>query len=434
MRYRIAVLDSIEGQALPDIRAYRAQIDSTRAALYYPFVRILDPVAPPDLPGEINLPPSGFVAGIYARNDVEQGVHKSPANEVVRGALGYLLDRESALRIRPRYALRILPWLLRFAWASRRAGFERGTAALSSLQRTARDDLAALLRLAGAEKLVHADGHLVLVERKDSVPAAKREIDLMREHGVQAGWVSRDEVKEIAPEVAVPMEGAWRFTGTGHVDDPFAVSRALEQGLLEGGAEVVEDEVVDIETGNAPLVARTTSGRRLEGARLVLACGAWSGKLAARLGYRVPLDTERGYHITLPATFPRFRIPVASFDRKVIMTPMTIGLRMTGRVEFGGLELPPDPHRFVMLERHMRALLPQASFEGAATWMGYRPSLPDHLPMIGRVPDGRDIHFAFGHQHLGLTLAGVTARLVADEVMGRPRTIDLAPFSPARFQ
>ena len=352
----------------------------------------------------------------------------------MRGALGYLLDRESPLRIRPRYALRILPWLLRFAWASRRAAFERGTAALSSLQRTARDDLGALLRLAGAEKLVHVDGHLVLVERRDSIEAAKREVDLMREHGVQADWLPRDDVKSIAPGVAVPMEGAWRFTGTGHVDDPFAVSQALEQGLREAGGEVVEDEVVDVERATAPFVARTASGRRLEGARLVLACGAWSGKLSARLGYRVPLDTERGYHITLPETFPRFRIPVVSFERNVIMTPMTIGLRMTGTVEFGGLELPPDPHRFVMLERSMKALLPQASFDGMTKWMGYRPSLPDHLPMIGRVPDGRDIHFAFGHQHLGLTLAGVTARLVADEVMGRPRTIDLAPFSPARFQ
>ncbi|MGE5617151.1 MAG: NAD(P)/FAD-dependent oxidoreductase [Bacillota bacterium] len=354
--------------------------------------------------------------------------------EVVRGALGYLLDRESPLRIRPRYALRILPWLLRFAWASRRASFERGTAALSSLQRTAREDLAALLRLAGAERLLHVDGHLVLVEREASVDAAKSEIAMMRAHGVEAEWLSREDVRSIAPEVVAPLEGAWRFTGTGHVDDPLAVSEALERGFRDAGGEVLEEEVVDVEGGDAPFIARTMSGRRVEGARVLLACGAWSAGLAARLGYRVPLDTERGYHITLPATFPRFRIPVASYERKVIMTPMTIGLRMTGTVEFGGLQLPPDPHRFAMLERHLEALVPQASFEGMTTWMGYRPSLPDHLPVLGRVPDGRDIHFAFGHQHLGLTLAGVTARLVTDEMMGRPRTVDLAPFSPARFR
>jgi phage tail sheath protein FI len=89
MRYCIAILDSVEGMNLADVRAYRAQHDSTRAAFYYPFVRIFDPASPPDLPAEINLPPSGFLAGIYARNDIEQGVHKSPANEVVRDALGF---------------------------------------------------------------------------------------------------------------------------------------------------------------------------------------------------------------------------------------------------------------------------------------------------------------------------------------------------------
>jgi glycine/D-amino acid oxidase-like deaminating enzyme len=354
--------------------------------------------------------------------------------EVVRGALGYLLDRESALRIRPRYALRILPWLVRFASAARRERFERGTAALSSLQRTARDDLAALLRMADAQRLLHTDGHLVLVERAASLGAARREVAMMHAHGVRADWLSREEVKTVAPDIAVPLEGAWRFAGTGHVDDPFAVSCALERGLREAGGDVVEDEVGDIATHAGHFVARTARGRRLEAARIVLACGAWSRPLAAKLGYPVPLDTERGYHVTLPKAFPRFRIPIASFERKVIMTPMTVGLRMTGTVEFGGLELPPDPHRFAMLERHLDALVPHAPREAATTWMGHRPSLPDHLPVLGRVPDGREVYFAFGHQHLGLTLAGVTARVIADAVMDRAPTIDLRPFSPVRFQ
>jgi len=147
----------------------------------------------------------------------------------------------------------------------------------------------------------------------------------------------------------------------------------------------------------------------------------------------VPLDTERGYHLTLPGVMPRFRIPVASFERKVIMTPMTIGLRMTGTVELGGLHLPPDARRFAMLEAHMKALAPSLPTAGATTWMGFRPTLPDYLPVLGRVPDGRNVIFAFGHQHLGLTLCGVTARIVADVVAGRDPGIDLAPFSPARF-
>ena len=353
--------------------------------------------------------------------------------EVVRGALGYLLDRESALRIRPAYALAILPWLVRFAWAARRSAFVRGVAAITALQRTARADLAELLALAGAPGLVHADGHLVLVERASSIEAAKAEVALMGRHGVRSEWLPSADVRALVPELAAPLEGAWRFIGTGHVDDPYEVSRALERALRESGGEVERAEIAAIGPEGNGFVARAADGRRFPAAQIVLACGAWSGPLAASLGYRVPLDTERGYHVTLPSAFPAFRIPVASFERKVIMTPMTAGLRMTGTVEFGGLSLAPDPRRFELLERHLAALVPSLPTTGLTRWMGFRPSLPDHLPVLGRVPDGRDVFFAFGHQHLGLTLAGVTGRIIADEVAGRPRSIDLAPFSPARF-
>jgi len=354
--------------------------------------------------------------------------------EVVRGALRYLLDRDSPLRIRPAYALAILPWLARFAWASRRASFERGVAAIGSLQATARDDLCGLLDLVGARALAHTDGHLVLVEQARSLAAARAEVELMAARGVHADWISPPETRERVPELAAPVEGAWHFQGTGHVDDPFAVSQAFERGLRESGTEVHRAEIVDIEDTAGGFTARSADGRAFEASQVVLACGARSRPLAARLGYRVPLDTERGYHLTLPAAFPAFRIPVASFDRKAIMTPMTVGLRMTSTVEFGGLDLPPDPRRFELMRRHLAALVPGLPTEGMTTWMGFRPSLPDHLPVLGRVPDGRGAFLAFGHQHLGLTLAGVTARLIADEVAGRPRTVDLAPFSPERFR
>jgi D-hydroxyproline dehydrogenase len=354
--------------------------------------------------------------------------------QVVRGAFRYLLDRESPLRIRPAYALRIAPWLLRFAWAARRTTFERGTAALRSLLATAREDLAELAALAGVPHLVHGDGHLVLVERPESLEASNAEVALLREQGVEADWLSPAEVKAAVPELEARVEGAWKYRGTGHVEDPYAVSQALEQAFRNAGGAFLQSEITGIESRGERFVARTRTGSDLDAEQLVIAAGAWSGPLVAGLGYRVPLDTERGYHVTLPKAFPRFRIPVASFERKVIMTPMSVGLRMTGTVEFGGLQLPPDARRFAMLERHMKALAPSLPTEGLTTWMGYRPSLPDHLPVLGRVPDGREIFFAFGHQHLGLTLAGVTARVLANQVMGREPGIDLAPFSPARFR
>ena len=353
--------------------------------------------------------------------------------EVVRGALGYLLDGDSALRIRPAYALQILPWLVRFAWAARGPGFARGVAAIAALQRTAARDLAQLLEQAGERPLLHLDGHLVLVERAESLQAARAEVEALARHGVHAEWLPRAEAAARVPGLGAPIEGAWHYRDTGHVEDPYAVSQAFERGVRAAGGEVIQAEVAAIEGRGDAFTARTSDGRAIDATHVVLACGAWSKALSAQLGYRVPLDTERGYHVTLPGVSPGFRIPVASFERKAIMTPMSVGLRMTSTVEFGGLALPPDPRRWELIERHLKALVPSLPIAGATRWMGYRPSLPDHLPVMGRVPDGRNLFFAFGHQHLGLTLSGVTARIIAAQIAGRDPGVDLAPYSPARF-
>ena len=175
--------------------------------------------------------------------------------------------------------------------------------------------------------------------------------------------------------------------------------------------------------------------------QLVLCAGAWSKPLAASLGYHVPLDTERGYHITLGWQqqgagldgMGRLTKPIASTERNVIMTAMAMGLRITGTVEFGGLHLPPDPRRFGLLRAQMQALLPGVDASEASTWIGFRPSLPDHLPVMGAAPRHPGVFFAFGHQHLGLTLCGVTARLVAELVAGHAPAIDMAPYRIGRF-
>ncbi|MEP7154956.1 MAG: FAD-dependent oxidoreductase [Betaproteobacteria bacterium] len=359
-------------------------------------------------------------------------VYPMASPEVVRHALKYLLDSESPLRIRPAYLATILPWLMRFAWNARRAPFERGVAALTSLQATATRDLADLLATANAAHMMHTDGHLVLVEDTRSITAAKQEIKALARFGIEAEWIAPAHVRDIAPEITADIQGALKFSGTGHVDDPHEICNALLHAFQNAGGKFVQAGIDRIEDGER-FIATAGNGRTFSATQLVLSCGAWSKTLAAQLGYSVPLEAERGYHLTLPGVTPRFRIPVASYERKVIMTPMSCGLRMTGTVEFGGLQLPPDPRRFALLAHHMAGLAAGLPTENAGTWMGFRPSLPDHLPVLGRVPDGRNIFFAFGHQHLGLTLAGVTARVIAAQMGGRDPGIDLSPFAADRF-
>lgn len=355
----------------------------------------------------------------------------SPA--VIRGAPGYLFNKDSPLRIAPAYLLSILPWLARFTWASRPSAFARGAAALASLQATAAADFADLLAAAGAAHLLHMKGHLVVVESPRAVAAAKHELQALAGFGVDADWIDAAQLKQLAPGLGGVFQGAQHFHGSGHVDDPHAVCGALLDAFRRAGGEFRQEAVTAV-TGSTGNFRVTTPAGTTVAPRLLLAAGAWSGPLAESFGYRVPLDTERGYHLTLPGIRPSFEIPVASLDRKVIMTPMSMGLRMTGTVEFGGLQLPPDPHRFELLRGHLRALLPGADADAATTWMGFRPSLPDHLPMLGAAPRHPGLFFAFGHQHLGLTLAGVTAKLLMQIVDGRVPPLSLTPFAADRFE
>lgn len=355
----------------------------------------------------------------------------SPA--VIRGALGYLFDTDSPLRIDPRYLIPILPWLARFTWAARPSAFARGSGALASLQVTAAADFADLLRDARAEAMLHMDGHLVLVETAASIGAAHREQAQLTAYGVAATWLSPGEVANLAPDIAAPVAGALHFHGSGHVDDPHAVCVALFDAFRAAGGNFVQETVTGLAPQASGFTLTTPNGTRRTSPRVLLAAGAWSKPLAEQCGYNVPLETERGYHLTLAGAMPQFTIPVASLERKVIMTPMSTGLRMTGTVELAGRKLPPDPHRFALLRKHMKALLPQTDPAQASTWMGFRPSLPDHLPMLGRAPRHPGLFFAFGHQHLGLTLAGVTARIIADACAGRDEELPMAPFAVDRF-
>lgn len=360
--------------------------------------------------------------------------------DVIRASWRYLLDADSPLRVRTAYLLPILPWLARFVWAARPAGFARGVAALMALQHTSKNDLADLMALAGIGHLLHLRGYLRVWESDAGAKQAMAQAQRLQPYGIATEMWSAESVRAMAPGLTVQVRGGVAYPDTGHVDDPYAVCAGLVAALSLRGGRVQQGRVTAIgQAGQGPATVSLEQGRALRCKDVVLCAGAWSRPLAAGLGYRVPLDTERGYHITLAwqdaaeNSAERLRIPVASTERSVIMTPMSVGLRMTGTLEFGGLQLPPDPRRFSLLKAQMQALLPGVRTGNASTWMGFRPSLPDHLPVICAAPRHRGVFFAFGHQHLGLTLSGVTGRLVAELVQGRQPSIDLAPFHVGRF-
>ncbi|MFN8755440.1 MAG: NAD(P)/FAD-dependent oxidoreductase [Burkholderiales bacterium] len=353
--------------------------------------------------------------------------------QTIRRVLSLLWRNDSALRIHRSYIFNILPWLLRFARAAGDARLQSGIAALSSLQSHAAADFAALLEDAKVADLLHMDGHLVLIEEPRSRTRAAAELDELRRWGVDADWLDSSATQAVAPGLGVEVSGGFRYRGTGHVGDPYAVCQGLERAYRANGGIVTVDLIDSLSYSVNKFVATTRRGVSFRAKQMVLCAGAWSGRLARMLEYDIPVEAERGYHLTIPGAKPGFTIPVASYERSVIMTPMDMGLRMTGIVEFAGLDLPPAPSRTELLRKHLNALLPELGDNHATTWMGCRPSLPDHLPVIGRAEFHDDLYFAFGHQHLGLTLSGVTANGITALVNGDTPKADLTPFRASRF-
>jgi D-amino-acid dehydrogenase len=362
--------------------------------------------------------------------------------EVIRSSWRYLLKADSPLRLRLGYLLPILPWLARFVWAARTPAFARGVAALLALQQSARTDLAQLLGDAQLRSLLHLDGHLEVWESAAGRHSALTQARRLRPYGIESLPVTADVLRQRVPALSAQVQGGVHYPDSGHVDDPHAVCTGLAQGVRRLGGLVRQGRVERLQTDASQHVTLTLQdGSTLRAQRVLVCAGAWSRPLAASLGYRVPLDTERGYHLTIPhadtdagvARRAPLTLPIASSERKVIMTPMAMGLRITGTVEFGGLHLPPDPRRYELLKHHLQALLPGTDTAAASTWMGFRPSLPDHLPVLGVAPRHANVFFAFGHQHLGLTLAGVTARIIGEVMLGRRSPVDLAPYGIGRF-
>ena len=345
-----------------------------------------------------------------------------------------ILDPDAALAIRWRYLPRLAPWLARFLLASRLAEVERICAALASLVLGALDAYGPLLELAGARDLVQRRGLLYVYQTERIFARARAEIELRQRFGVEVETMGPHEIRQLVPDLAPIFVGGAFYPAVGHVIDPFGLVQTLAEALGRAGGTILRDDVLGFDFNAQGVGAVRTAGAAHPADTVVVAAGAWSNTLARQLGSRVPLDTERGYNVTVTDPGIEPRLPVVSGDMRFGVTPMLDGVRLGGTVEFAGLEAPPDPSRHALLIKHAKRLYPKLDVSQRTEWMGFRPSMPDSLPVIGPTPRHRNAYFAFGHGHIGLTTAAATGRAIADLAAGRGPVLDLAPFRPDRFR
>jgi len=351
---------------------------------------------------------------------------------VIRRVPSMLLDADSPLVISWKYLPKLAPWLARFAWASRPTRVAAIADALAALQHNADPDYRPLLEMADAEKLVVRNGSLLLYGSAESYARARPEIDLRRRHGFPLEELSASQIAQIEPNLAPIYHRGILFPSASHLQDPLALVERFAQTFVQSGGTLIRAEAKAIERDAKDRIVVSGGAAPIVGDYVVVAAGAWSRPLARQVGDRIPLDTERGHHVMFPGAQTLVSRPVGRAELGFYVTPLAHGLRAAGTVEFAGLAAPLDRARTRFIARAARALLPQLN-EPASEWLGFRPSLPDSLPVIGPSPRNPKVFYAFGHGHLGITLAGVTARMVADLIDGRRPVADPFPYRPDRF-
>jgi D-amino-acid dehydrogenase len=351
---------------------------------------------------------------------------------ILRKAPKWLLDPLGPLTIPPAYALQITPWLYRFWRACSPRAVAASTAAQTAMMDLSRAELEPFLAATGTLPMLRKYGNLQVYETEAEFRASLPGWEARTAHGIEFHHMNAEEMAEVQPGLSPRFTRGTFTPGWWSIADPKLYVQALADRFKANGGKILRAEVTGVQTQTTGVYIQTR-GEALIADKVVLAAGAFSHRIAATLGERIPLETERGYNTTLPPGALDLRCQVTFGGHGFVVSPLSTGVRVGGAVELGGLSLPPNFKRSKAMLRKAKAFLPGLKTEGGVQWMGFRPSLPDSLPAIGRSRVSSQIVYAFGHGHLGLTQSAGTARIVADLLTDRTPPVDLTPFSPQRF-
>lgn len=351
---------------------------------------------------------------------------------VLRRVPGMLMDPMGPLVLRWRYLPKIAPWLVRLLWASRPSRVEEIADAKAALSGGAEAAWRSLVEQAGVSELLRPVGWLEVYETDAGLASSDAERDLMARRGLPFEVLNADELRQLEPALAPIFKHGFFMPSCSFVANPGRAVERLAEDFVARGGSLVTEEVTGFRLSGRPYRVVAASGDAIACDAIVLAAGAWSRGLARQLGASVPLDTERGYHLMLPPAEPGLRRPVVHGEQDFVLCPMEPGTRLTCQSELAGLDAPPDFRRARALMAAAKRMLPSLELEEKSAWLGFRPSMPDSLPVLGPVAGLSDVYLGFGHGHYGLTQGPVTGRILADLVAGRDPGIDLAPYRAGR--
>jgi glycine/D-amino acid oxidase-like deaminating enzyme len=353
---------------------------------------------------------------------------------MLRKVPGWLTDPLGPLSVRPSYFPRAVPWLLRWIRSGR---LQRVMAISDAMRALHRDTLGCWQELLGAplyRELIRPIGQVHVWEGEGDSANAQVEQQVRDRHGIRTETLTADDLRQMFPGIARDVTRGLLTPGNGFTVSPQRSVRTLGELFQQEGGELINERAMKLipREGGGWMVMTNIANRSAD--HVVIATGAWSRQLLDPLGISVPLETERGYHAMLfdPEVMPA--LPISNKTRAFGVTPMEDGLRVAGTVEIAGLDAPPNEERAKALVQHARRMFPALTGTQVRYWMGFRPSTPDSLPVLGPAPGRPGLHFAFGHGHFGMTGGPPSGRLVARLITGQAPGIDAASYAVQRFR
>ena len=342
-----------------------------------------------------------------------------------------LLSSYGPLALKWNYIPKMLPWIFRYLKNCNKKSMLHTAKSMNQILSLSMDAYEEIFQEIDTTNLIEQKG-IIYVWTNKNLKSRELEIKVRDELGVKQKILNVKEILDLEPNLKPVFSGGCFYDYAYHAKDPYGILKKIFELFLKKGGKFIKQNVNSVHQLQANQTIIKTDDGEYKFEKSVIACGAYSKKLTDQLGEKIPLDTERGYHVHFKGMENLLSRPVIFLDRGFGMTPMNQGLRAVGTVELGGLKNPISKKRIQYIVNCAKELLPQLG-DYQDEWLGFRPTLPDFLPVIGPSKNNQNIIYAFGHQHLGWTLGPITGKIVSGILANEKTNLDLSPYNSLRF-
>jgi glycine/D-amino acid oxidase-like deaminating enzyme len=342
-----------------------------------------------------------------------------------------LLGSNGPLALKWNHVPKMIPWFIKYLKNCNKKSMLHTAKYMHQILNLSMDAYEEIFKEIDTTNLIEKKG-IIYIWTNKNIKSRNLEIKVRDDLGIKQKHLTQKEVLDLEPNLEPVFDAGVIYEDSIHAKDPYGILKKIFELFLQKGGKFIRENVKEIKQINKNETLIQTEAKDYKFEKSIIASGAFSKKFTDQLGEKIPLETERGYHVHFKNMESLISRPVIFLDRGFGMTPMNQGLRAVGTVELGGLNNPPSKKRIEYVIKCAKELLPQLDVH-SDEWLGFRPTLPDFLPILGPSRKNKNIVYAFGHHHLGWTLGAITGKIISGIVAEEKTNLDLSPYSSSRF-